>query len=93
MDIQHEDDGKKGHFYIEHEGKEVAGMYYVWAAEKMIIEHTDVDEAFNGRGLGKQLLKAVVDYVRAHPPVKVLPLCPFAKSVFDKMPEYGDVLV
>ena len=24
--------------------------------------------------------------------ITILPLCPFAKSVFDKMPEYSDVL-
>jgi uncharacterized protein len=92
MEILHEDNGKKGHFYMEENGREIAGMYYVWAAEKMIIEHTDVDDAYGGRGLGKQLVKASVDYAREHN-IKILPLCPFAKGVFDKVEEYRDVLV
>lgn len=92
MDIQHEDNGKKGHFFIEAEGREVAGMYYIWAGEKMIIEHTDVDDALGGRGLGKQLLVATVNYARTNN-IKIIPLCPFAKAMFSKMPEYNDVLV
>lgn len=91
MDIQHEDNGKKGHFFIEAEGREAAGMYYVWAGDKMIIEHTEVDDAFGGRGLGKQLVAAAVKYARTHN-IKIIPLCPFAKSVFDRVAEYGDVL-
>ena len=91
MDILQEDNGKKGHFYIEAEGREAAGMYYVWAGEKMIIEHTDVDDAYGGRGLGKQLLVAAVKYARDNN-IKIIPLCPFAKAMFDKTPEYRDVL-
>jgi len=34
---------------------------------------------------------AAVDYARTNG-WKILPLCPFAKSVFDKTPEYADVL-
>jgi uncharacterized protein len=36
-------------------------------------------------------LAKAVEFVREKN-VKVIPLCPFAKSVFDKTPEYRDVL-
>ncbi len=91
MDIQQTDDGQKGHFFIEAEGKEIAGMYYTWENTRLVIKHTEVDEAYGGRGLGKQLLDALVKYVRSHH-VKVIAQCPFARSVFDKVPEYRDVL-
>lgn len=67
-------------------------MHYVWAGEKkLIIDHTEVAEAFEGRGLGKQLVKAAVLYARAND-IKIVPLCPFAKGVFDRVEEYSDVL-
>ncbi|HFF4907178.1 TPA: GNAT family N-acetyltransferase, partial [Acinetobacter baumannii] len=44
-----------------------------------------------GQGVGRQLLDALVAFVREKD-VKVIPLCPYAKSVFDKDPSIGDVL-
>ncbi len=92
MDVKQLNSPTKGHFYIEADGREVAQMHYVWAGDsKLIIDHTEVDEAFEGRGLGKQLLSALVQFARENK-ITVLPLCPFAKSVFDRVPEYRDVL-
>lgn len=92
MDVIQRNTDTKGWFYIEHEGKEIAAMHYVWAgADKMIIDHTEVNEAYEGRGLGKQLVHAAVEYARANT-VKIIPLCPFAKGVFDRVEAYRDVL-
>lgn len=92
MHILHHNTDKKGRFYIEVDGIEIAAMHYVWAASnKMIIDHTEVNEAYEGRGLGKQLLQALVLYARANS-ISIVPLCPFAKSVFEKVAEYRDVL-
>jgi uncharacterized protein len=67
-------------------------MTYTWAGDsKFIIDHTEVNEGFNGKGVGKKLVLAAVDYARANN-VKIIPLCPFAKSVFDKTEEIRDVL-
>ena len=44
-----------------------------------------------GKNAGAQLVRAAVEWARAEN-VKLLPLCPFARSVFDKTPEYADVL-
>ncbi|EMT6022803.1 GNAT family N-acetyltransferase, partial [Acinetobacter baumannii] len=67
-------------------------MTYTWAGESMlIIDATDVNENYRGQGVGRQLLDALVAFVREKD-VKVIPLCPYAKSVFDKDPSIGDVL-
>ena len=67
-------------------------MTYTWAGDsKFIIDHTEVSEEFNGKGVGKKLLMATVDYARNNN-LKIIPLCPFAKSVFDKTEEIRDVL-
>lgn len=92
MDVKQKNDSKKGMFYIEQDGKIVAEMTYVWAGtEKIIINHTEVNEILKGQGAGKQMLSKAVEFARGKG-LKIIPLCPFAKSVFDKTPEYGDVL-
>ncbi|MGQ0654427.1 MAG: GNAT family N-acetyltransferase [Betaproteobacteria bacterium] len=40
---------------------------------------------------GARLVKAAVAWARAEK-MQIVALCPFAKSVFDRTPEYGDVL-
>jgi len=92
MEILQTDDGKKGAFYIEEAGERLAEMTYVWAgAERFIIDHTEVSEKLSGKGAGKQLVAKAVEFARERN-IKILPLCPFAKSVFDKVEAYRDVL-
>ena len=92
MDIIQEDDGKHGAF-IARNGLERAGeMTYTWTGNTMlIIDHTDVDAAFKGQGVGRSMLDAAVAFARAKN-IKILPLCPYAKSVFDKDNSIHDVL-
>ncbi|MFN4000217.1 GNAT family N-acetyltransferase [Algoriphagus sp.] len=92
MDIQHQFDGRKGSFFIEENEKRLAEMVYVMAGpQKMIIEHTEVDESFKGQGKGAKLLEALVAFVRKEE-IKVIPLCPFAKATFKKRVDLQDVL-
>jgi uncharacterized protein len=91
-EIQHQRAGHKGAFVIERDGKRLAEMTYTTAgAERVIIDHTTVDDALRGTGAGKKLVEAAVQWARAENRT-ILPLCPFAKSVFDKTPAYADVL-
>ncbi len=93
MDIKHQQTEKGGSFYYEMEGKVLAEMVYVMAGgQKMIIEHTEVDPSLRGQGVGKKIQEALVNYVRSNN-IKVLPLCPFAKTTFQRTPEWQDVLV
>ena len=57
----------------------------------MIIEHAGVSDALRGKNVGYQLVRTAVEYARANN-IKIIPLCPFARSVFDKKPEFADVL-
>jgi len=93
MIVQQEINGSKGGFYIEQLGERTAEMTYSWAGtDKFIIDHTYVSDTLRGQGVGRHLLDAAVSYARAQR-VKIIPLCPFAKSVFDKDPDIRDVLV
>ena len=78
----------KGAFYIEVEGKQEAMMTFVFAGEdKIIIDHTEVNLGNEGKGFGKKMVTKAVEFAREKG-IKILPLCPFAKSVFDKTPEF-----
>jgi uncharacterized protein len=92
MDIERIEHGSKGAFIIKVNNERLAEMTYSKAGDKLIIiDHTDVSDALRGKGAGKQLVHAAVEYARANQ-IKIIPLCPFAKAVFDKTPEFKDVL-
>ncbi len=92
MEILHIDNESKGLFKAVDNGKEAGRMTYAWAGDKrFIIDHTEVRSEYSGKGVGKQMVLAAVEYARTQN-VKILPLCPFAKAVFAKTPEIKDVL-
>lgn len=92
MEVLQKEIDNKGSFYIEENGKVNAEMTYVWAGQdRIIIDHTEVNSTLKGKGAGKLMVQAAVDFARKQN-IKIIPLCPFAKSVFDKTPELRDVL-
>ena len=54
--------------------------------------HTEIDPAFEGRGVGSQLVRQVLDDVRATGERRVLPVCPFVKRWIQRHPDYQDLL-
>ncbi len=70
----------------------MAEMTYSKAgADRIIIDHTQVDDKIRGQGAGEQMVEAAVAYARKKG-ISIIPLCPFARSVFNKNPELRDVL-
>ncbi|MBD0724011.1 GNAT family N-acetyltransferase [Flavobacterium sp. L1I52] len=83
---------KKGYFYVKVNDRIEAKMTFVFAGpHKIIIDHTEVNPGHNGKNFGKKMVEKAVSFAREKN-LKILPLCPFAKKVFDKTPEYSDVL-
>ena len=92
MTIENFNDGKKGYYRAMENEIEAGRMTYTWAGEtKIIIDHTEVNPAFRGKNVGKKLLMEVVNFARTKK-IKILPLCPFAKAMFEKTAEIRDVL-
>jgi predicted GNAT family acetyltransferase len=93
MEIKHINGESKGYFMSEVDGVEAGRMTYIWVGnDKFVINHTEVHPDFKGKNIGKQMLMAAVDYARSAN-VKIIPQCPFVKSVFEKVPEIKDVLL
>jgi predicted GNAT family acetyltransferase len=91
MVVAHEERGHRGAFVIDAQGKRLAELTYTVAGSRVILDHTSVDDSLRGQGAGRQLVEKAVAWARAEKR-KLMPLCPYAKSVFDKTPEYRDVL-
>ncbi|WP_445455657.1 GNAT family N-acetyltransferase [Flavobacterium sp. HNIBRBA15423] len=90
--VKLEVNNKNGYFYIEINGNTEAKMTFVFAGtDKIIIDHTEVNEGHNGKGFGKMMVAKAVEFAREKN-LKIIPLCPFAKKVFEKTPEFKDVL-
>jgi uncharacterized protein len=91
-EVQLKINDKNGLFYIDVNGKREAMMTFVFAGEdKIIIDHTEVNLGNEGKGFGKKMVAKAVEFAREKS-IKIIPLCPFPKSVFDKTPEFRDVL-
>ncbi|MEO6404451.1 MAG: GNAT family N-acetyltransferase [Ferruginibacter sp.] len=93
MLIKQEQKEREGEFYMEEEGIKLAIMTYSIADDGlMIINHTEVDDSLRGKKVGYNLVSNAVELAREKN-FKILPLCSFAKSVFDKKgDEWKDVL-
>jgi len=68
---------------------QVAGFSaYQRDGDRTIITHTEVDDAYEGEGVGSQLVQGMLDQLRERGQA-VRPDCPFVRSWIDKHPAYG----
>lgn len=86
---------KKGtnKFYIGDSEERPLAQIILTDMDKEIIkiEHTYVYEELKGKGVGKILVKKVVDFALLNNK-KIIPVCEYAKKEFDKNEEYTSVL-
>ena len=91
MQIQRDEHGRKGAFYIDEDGEWIAELSYVRDDGTMTIDHTEIHEKLRGEGIGQDMIKAAVEYARANG-LKIKADCPYAKKVIERTPEFQDVL-
>ena len=91
-EIELEDRGSKGRYVLRSASGDEAEMTYTKVGEhQIIIDHTDVPDAFRGQGAGLRLVTRAVEDARAAGK-KIIPLCPFANAQFRRHQEWADVL-
>jgi predicted GNAT family acetyltransferase len=73
---------------------ELAGVavYVLQGADSIIFTHTEVDERFEGKGVGSALARFALDDVRRTGERRVVPRCAFIKGWIDKHPDYQDLV-
>ncbi len=92
MDIQQEEHGRKGAFFIDEDGEWIAELTYFKSGENTItVDHTEIDPKLKGQDVGRRLVESVVNFARESG-LKITPACPYAKKVIDSTPEFQDVV-
>ena len=73
---------------------EVRAGIIVYALGEGSIElvHTEVDDGWEGAGVGSTMVRAVLDGVRREGGRQVVATCPFARGWIAQHPEYKDLL-
>jgi uncharacterized protein len=79
--------------YEAHVDGELAGFAaYRIAHGHQVFTHTEVDDAFEGRGVGGALARGALDDVRTRGEHDVVAMCPFIAAWVDRHPDYQDLL-
>ena len=71
----------------------LAGSAYFDLSDDLIsFTHTEVDDAYEGKGVGSALARGALDDVRADGRRKVLPRCAFIAGWIARHPDYQDLV-
>ena len=66
--------------------------YHQRGPNTLVLRHTGVPPALQGRGLASRLAHEALEYARANK-LKIVPQCPFVRAYIDKHPEYRGLVV
>jgi uncharacterized protein len=66
-------------------------LFYREQPGGLVLIHTEVDEEFEGRGVGGRLVAGALDDMRNRR-LMATPVCPFATSYIERHPEYADLI-
>jgi predicted GNAT family acetyltransferase len=91
-DVQVTDNRDELRFEARVDGELAGFAAYELADDLIMFTHTEVDDAFEGHGVGSALARGALDAVRADGTRQVLPRCPFIRSWIEKHPDYQDLV-
>ncbi len=74
------------------DGELAGSAYYELDDKRIVFTHTEVDDRFEGKGVGSALARFALDDVRASVGRRVVPRCPFIKGWIERHPEYADLV-
>lgn len=86
------DNTASNRFEIHSDGALAGFAEYQLTDELVVFTHTEIDAAYEGKGVGSALAKSSLDLVRADGTRKVLPVCPFIKGWIQRHADYLDLV-
>jgi predicted GNAT family acetyltransferase len=87
MELRVADNADEERYEVLADGELAGFVTYRRAPGRISLLHTEVDDAFEGHGIGGTLVRAALDDARARG-LAVLPFCPFVRSYIKHHPEY-----
>jgi predicted GNAT family acetyltransferase len=77
----------RNRYEISYDGRPAGFAEYEQQGDRTVFVHTEIDDAFSGKGLGSVLAAHALDDT-ARRGNTIVAECPFIKSYLDKHPEY-----
>jgi predicted GNAT family acetyltransferase len=91
MNIEIRDEREDGRYTAYLDGARLGHATWVKVHDTVVLPHTEVDPAWEGRGIGSLLARRAFEDARADG-LTVLPFCPFMKRWAELHPDYQDVV-
>jgi predicted GNAT family acetyltransferase len=85
------DDVENHRFVIEVDGEQAGLAVYHLRGGRYLFVHTEVDDAFAGKGVGTTLVEQSLQQVRDLG-AQIVPLCPFYIAYLERHPEQTDLV-
>ncbi len=82
---------KEDRIELIQEGKVVGKIEFNNENGDLSITHTIVNPLFRGQGIAKILMEKVIELAKEKE-LKIIPICSYAASYFEKNPEYKQLL-
>jgi uncharacterized protein len=90
-DVTVRDNPGENRFEAHVDGRLAGFSVYELSDGVITFTHTEVDDAFEGQGVGSALVRQELDAVRDTGGLRVRPLCPFVRAWIDQHPDYADL--
>jgi predicted GNAT family acetyltransferase len=91
-DIRVTDNPEEHRFEAYVDGALAGFAAYRFRGDHIVFTHTEVDDAYEGQGVGGVLARAALDQVRAAGEHDVVAMCPFIAAWIARHPAYQDLL-
>ena len=91
LTVEREDEPSRGRYFIKLSPDAEAEMTFRKAANNtIVVDHTGVPPAFEGRGIAARLVNAMIEDARKEG-FKITPLCSYVVAQFRRHPEWADL--
>jgi predicted GNAT family acetyltransferase len=91
VDVTIEDNPDESRYEAIVDGQVAGIAEYRLEGPRIVLQHTEVDDAYEGKGVGSRLARGVLDAARSRD-LRVVPVCPFMTSYIERHEQYADLV-
>ena len=90
-DLEVRDNPDESRFEVYVDGRLAGFTAYQLADDVILFVHTEVEDEYEGQGVGSALVRGALDQVRGRGGLRVTATCPFVRSWMRQHPDYLDL--
>jgi predicted GNAT family acetyltransferase len=91
-DVEVRDNPAQQQFEAYVDGKPAGFSQYELEDGAITIMHTEVDDAYEGHGVGSALVRRMLDRIRADGELEIVVICPFVNAWLRRHPDYQELI-